>query len=74
MNRLYYICCLIVLLVATALAQPGRTLKVGPGKTYKLPSQAAAAARDGDTVEIDAGVYDGDVAVWTANNLVLRGV
>jgi hypothetical protein len=30
--------------------------------------------KDGDVVEIDAGVYEGDVAVWTRNNLVLRGV
>ena len=34
---------------------------------------AAAAVRDGDTVEIDAGVYDGEAASWKADNLVLRG-
>ena len=27
-----------------------------------------------DIVEIDAALYDGDVAVWAANNLILRGV
>ncbi len=31
-------------------------------------------AQDGDTVEIDAGDYTGDVAIWRANRLTLRGV
>ena len=48
-------------------------LSVGPGKTYAKPSQATAAAKDGDTVEIAAGAYPGDVAVWRANHLTLRG-
>jgi hypothetical protein len=50
------------------------TLQVGPDRPYKRPSEAAAAARNGDTVEIDAVVYSGDVAVWRANDLTLRGV
>jgi hypothetical protein len=75
LNQLSWICCLSVLLGAsTHTAQSGRILKVGPGKAYKVPSQAAAAAKDGDVVEIDAGIYNGDVAVWSANRLVLRGV
>ncbi|MBM4258570.1 MAG: hypothetical protein FJ147_22060 [Deltaproteobacteria bacterium] len=45
-----------------------RTLQVGSGKTYALPSQAAAAASDGDTIEIDAGVYSRDAATWKAHN------
>jgi hypothetical protein len=49
-------------------------LSVGPGETYALPSQAAAVAHDGDDVQIDAGLYQGDVAVWRANNLTLEGV
>jgi hypothetical protein len=52
----------------------GRTLEVGPGKAYALPNQAAAIAADGDTVEIAAVNYEGDVAAWKANDLVLRGV
>ena len=31
-------------------------------------------ARDGAVVEIDAGVYRGDVAIWTQDRLTLRGV
>ena len=49
-------------------------LRVGKGKQFSLPSQAAAVAKDGAIVEIDAGVYEKDAASWTANNLTLRGV
>lgn len=52
----------------------GRHLHVGPLHQYKVPSAAAAAAQDGDTIEIEAGEYLGDVAVWAANHLTLRGV
>ncbi len=31
-------------------------------------------AKDGDLIEIDAGEYRGDVAVWTASRLTIRGV
>lgn len=51
----------------------GRILEVGPGKEFALPSQAAAAARDGDTIEIHPGTYR-DVAIWRANRLTIRGV
>lgn len=50
------------------------TLKVGPGQKYDVPSKAAKAARDGDTIEIAAGTYLGDVAEWYAHNLTIRGV
>ncbi len=59
---------------ADAPAVRGAILHVGPGKAFALPSQAAAAAKDGDTVEIDAGVYPGDVAVWRASKLTIRGI
>ena len=48
--------------------------QVGPNKPYKRPSEVATIVRDGDTVEIDAGIYAGDVAVWRKHNLTLRGV
>ncbi|MDD9917335.1 MAG: right-handed parallel beta-helix repeat-containing protein, partial [Rhodospirillaceae bacterium] len=50
-----------------------RTLRVGPGEEFKLPSQAAAFAVDGDTIEIKAGEYV-DCATWRRNNLTIRGV
>ncbi len=61
-------------LPATAQAEDGpRTLRVGPGRSLATPSAAAAVARDGDTVLIDAGAYVGDVATWTQDDLTLRG-
>ena len=60
--------------LAGASTAKGRVLRVGPGREYQVPSEAAAIAGNGDTIEIDAGVYDGDVAVWTARGLTIRGV
>ncbi|MBW2341901.1 MAG: right-handed parallel beta-helix repeat-containing protein [Deltaproteobacteria bacterium] len=51
-----------------------RIVRVGPGHKIELPSQAARIAKPGDIIEIDAGEYFGDVAVWRANNLMIRGV
>lgn len=52
----------------------GPVLQVGPGKPYAKPSAAAAAARPGDVIKIQAGAYRGDVATWRANNLTICGV
>ena len=49
-------------------------LRVGPGRQFLKPSQAARAARDGDIVEIDAGIYEGDVTAWDVNSLVIRAI
>ena len=57
-----------------AAATTGRVIRVGPTQTYKTPSAAAAAAKDGDTIEIEAGEYPGDVAFWKASKLTIRGV
>jgi hypothetical protein len=54
-------------------AQVPRTWRVGPDRDLKVPSAAAAVARDGDTVLIDPGTYSGDVATWTQDDLTLRG-
>src|SRR5207249_2554137 len=51
-----------------------RVLRVGPGKPFALPSAAASAATEGAVIEIDAGLYEGDVAIWTADHLTIRGV
>jgi hypothetical protein len=50
------------------------TWNVGPLKTYTVPSQVSALVNIGDTVEIDAAVYVGDVCVWNKNDLVIKGV
>ncbi len=67
----------VVALSAFAIATSpaaARVLSVGPQRPLVAPSAAAAVARDGDVVEIDAGTYSGDVATWRANRLVIRGV
>jgi hypothetical protein len=53
---------------------PAPPIQVGPTRTYKVPSQAAKVALDGSVIEIDAGDYPGDVAVWPQSNLTIRGV
>ncbi len=47
----------------------GATRNVGPGKTYSTPCAAIAAASPGDVVEIDVGVYNGEVCSWSTNSL-----
>ncbi len=54
--------------IAPALA---RVIAVGPHRALKLPSEAAAVARDGDTIEIDTGTYR-DCAVWRAAGLTIE--
>ncbi len=49
-----------------------RTLEVGQGQEYKLPSEAVAAAKDGDTIDISPGQYF-DCAIVRQNNLTIQG-
>jgi hypothetical protein len=51
-----------------------RLLRVGARHPLKSVTGAAALARDGDTIEIDAGEYVADVAVWTQDRLTIRAV
>ncbi len=51
-----------------------RIILVGPVQKHTKPSDAARIARDGDTIEITAGIYRGDVVAWRANNLTIKGV
>ncbi|MBL7940576.1 MAG: hypothetical protein JNL43_14540, partial [Flavobacteriales bacterium] len=60
-----------VLLMSTVQAT---AWTIGPGQTYTLPSQVSTLVGNGDTVNIEAGVYPSDVARWQADDLVLRGV
>ena len=68
---------LFLAFAATAFAQDPATgaaprgLRVGPGEAFAKPSDAARAARDGDTVVIEAGEWKGDVCVWRANDLTI---
>lgn len=51
-----------------------QTLRVGPTRPYQTVAEAAHRAQDGDTVEVDAGDYRRDVAIWTQDRLTVRAV
>lgn len=59
---------------ALAKREKNKVLRVGPKRDLKYPSEAARIARDGDTIEIDAGVYHNDHVKWQQNNLTIRGM
>lgn len=66
----------VLLLAAAAVSLQGATIRrVGPKQKYRTPCAAIAAAKDGDTIEIDAaGSYSGDVCAFRLNRVTLRGV
>ncbi len=59
-------------LAFAALPAFAATLTAGPGQTYKLPSQAIAAAKPGDTVQILPGDYL-DCAEIRQNDITIEG-
>jgi len=72
LRRLRILAVIILVGLAAASSAMSKTLEVGAGKLYKLPSQAAAEAQDGDLVVIEPGSYF-DCAVWRANGLTIEG-
>jgi len=61
-------------LLAVCLVAEAKTLQVGPDKAFSTPCAAFAQAASGDTIEIDAGTYTGDVCTIYPSNLTIRGV
>lgn len=57
--------------IASAAAS-ARIVRVGPDGDSPTIAGAARIAKDGDTVEIAAGTYTGDVAVWLQRKLTVR--
>jgi hypothetical protein len=51
-----------------------KVIHVGPQRQIKTLAQASRQVKDGDTVEVDAGDYAGDVAVWSKNKLNIRAI
>ena len=60
------------LLIFSANIASAKTLEVGIGKPFALPSEAIGRAADGDVVRIDPGVYS-DCAIVTANAIIIEG-
>lgn len=63
---------MLMVVLPTALSAQPRILDVGPGRAFRMPSAAAAVARQGDVIRIAPGVYQ-DCAVWRADGLVIEG-
>jgi hypothetical protein len=61
----------MLLLAASAQAAGGR-LEVGPNKELKTLSAASMLAKDGDLIEVEAGDYVADVAIWKQSEIVIR--
>jgi len=66
----YFLALFIASAPYAAIAE-ARTLEVGEGKPFALPSEAARMARDGDVVQIAPGNYV-DCAIWTRNDLTIE--
>jgi hypothetical protein len=64
---------LVLALLALAAPAPAaaRTLEVGPGKPFAVPSAAARAAQAGDRIVIAAGSYQ-DCAQWRVPDLAIE--
>lgn len=61
-------------LLAPLAGMARNIIRVGPGQKIRSITVAAATARDGDIVEVEADDYPGDVAVWTQDNITVRAV
>jgi parallel beta helix pectate lyase-like protein len=73
--RVPFLAATVVLTLALApLTARAATLRVGPDKPYRTVRAASLAAQNGDTVEVDAGVYSADVTSWHQNDITVRGV
>ena len=49
------------------------TMVVGPGEKVGTLTDAARLAKDGEVIEIRPGSYRGQPALWTQDNLLIRG-
>ncbi len=69
---------LILLMLTAAISLDAKVFRVGTGQTYLNPQSLyeANVLATGDTVEIDAEVYNGKAALaeWKADSLLIRGV
>jgi hypothetical protein len=63
---------LAAMMCVWALPLAARTIEVGADRAIKLPSAAIAAAKDGDTIQIDPGQYF-DCAIVPQSNLTIAG-
>jgi hypothetical protein len=70
----------LVLLVGLCVAGPSLAREQDPGSTIRWPNaehrmlqEAIAAARDGDTIQIAAGVYEISEPIWLYKDVTIQG-
>lgn len=75
-RRAGFLFALVVAVLGTGMPDvaSAEVIKVGPQREIRYLSVAAKVAKDGDIIEVDAGEYPRDVAVWTQHRLTLRAV
>jgi hypothetical protein len=73
-NMVRAACVSAVAMMGVQASASAAVLTVGAGKTYARPCLAIAAAKAGDTIEINGGLYSGDVCGIYASNLTIKGV
>ncbi len=61
-------------LMVYSCASYAQVFRIGEEEKYSLPSEVAEIATNGAVIEINAGEYLGDTAVWHQNSLTIRGV
>jgi len=71
-SLLLYLVILSASVAATENLRPENVIRVGPNRSIQTISAAAKAVPDGGTIEVDAGEYRGDVAVWVNKNVTIR--
>jgi hypothetical protein len=52
----------------------GTVIRVGPNQSLRSIAEAARQAKDGVVIEVEAGDYSADVAVWSQDDIAVRGV
>lgn len=67
----YYLLLLSLLTISVSKAT---IWHVGATQTYTVPSQVKNLVQDGDTIEIDGGVYNNDATKWIKSNLKFIGL
>ena len=64
----------LILLTGCSVTAADAVWRVGPARLLKTVAAAAQQAPSGAVIEVDAGDYAGDVAVWMRDDVTIRAV
>lgn len=65
---------IMIMAITTSHLALGTQWHVGPTQAYTLPSQVKLLVADGDTINIDGGIYSNDAVKWVKKNLKFFGL